>query len=115
MGVPDDARCPRCLDLEDELLDLRQQLAAVGRYIAPSAGPNRNPERERELSRWLAVNPRADAAAGFRAGWARLSRWVQPRLRDWEHRWWRAVGENDRLRAQIGILLREISRLTDQR
>lgn len=110
----DDARCPRCLDLEDELLDLRRQLAAVGRYIAPSAGPNDNPERERELSRWLAVNPRADAAAGFRAGWARLSRWVQPRLRDWEHRWWRAVRENDRLRARVGSLLREISRLTDR-
>jgi hypothetical protein len=109
----DEAKCPRCLDLEDELVDLRQQLAAVGRYITPSAGPNNNPERERQLSRWLAVNPRADAAASFRAGWARLARWVQPRLRDWEHRWWRAVHENDHLRARVGSLLREISRLSD--
>jgi hypothetical protein len=109
----DNAKCTRCLDLEDELLDLRQQLAAVGRYVVPSAGPNNTPEREHELSRWLAVNPRADAAAGFRAGWARLSRWVQPRLRDWEHRWWRSIRENDQLRARLGVLLREISRLND--
>jgi hypothetical protein len=110
----DDPRCPRCLDLEDELHDLRQQLAAVGRYVAPSPGPNTNPDLERELTRWLAVNPRADASAGFRAGWARLARWVRPRLHDWEHRWWRAVRDNDRLRAHVGSLLREISRLTDR-
>jgi hypothetical protein len=101
------------VDLEAELLDLRQQLAAVGRDGAPAAEPSTPADREQELSRWLAVNPRAGAAGGFRAGWARLSRWTQPRLRDWEHRWWRAVRENDRLRARIGTLLREISRLTD--
>jgi hypothetical protein len=106
-------RCPRCLALEDELEDLRQQLAAVGRYVVSSPGPNTSPELERELRRWLAVNPRADAAAGFRAGWARLARWVQPRLREWEQRWWRAVRENDRLKARVGGLLREISRLND--
>jgi hypothetical protein len=111
--VADAPRCARCLQLEDELYELRQQLAAVGRYVQPTPGPNINPELERELSRWLAVNPRADAATGFRAGWARLARWVQPRLRDWEQRWWRAVGENDRLRARVGILLRELSRLKD--
>jgi hypothetical protein len=110
----DDPRCARCLDLEDELYDLRQQLAAVGRYVVSSPGPNTNPDLERELSRWLAVNPRADASAGFRAGWARLARWVQPRLREWEARWWRAVGDNNRLRARLGTLLREISRLTER-
>jgi hypothetical protein len=110
----DDPRCPRCLDLEDELQDLRQQLAAVGRYVVSSPGPNTNPDLERELSRWLSVNPRADAAAGFRAGWSRLARWVRPRLHDWEHRWWRAVRDNDRLRARIGGLLRELSRLNER-
>jgi len=110
-----EARCARCLDLEAELLDLRAQVAAVGRSVAPSAGPSTSPDRERELRRWLAVNPRADAAAGFRAGWTRLSRWVQPRLHDWEQRWWRAVRENDRLRSHVGTLLREISRMTEQR
>ena len=104
-------RCPRCLDLEDELATMRQQLAAVGRYVVPSPGPNVNPDLDRELHRWLVVNPRADARAGFRAGWSRLARWVEPQLRDWEHRWWRAVRENDRLRSQLGVLLSEISRL----
>ena len=107
------AQCPRCLELEDELLELRQRLAAVGQYVTYSPGPNSNPDVDRELKRWLAVNPRADASAGFRAGWSRLARWVQPRLRDWEHRWRRALRENDSLRSHIGVLLREISRLTD--
>ena len=110
----DDQRCARCLDLEDELAELRQQLAAVGRYVAFSPGPNTNPNVEHELQRWLAVNPRADGAAGFRAGWPRLSRWVRPRLHDWEQRWWRLVRENDRLKARVGSLLREVSRLTDR-
>jgi hypothetical protein len=109
----DDPRCPRCLDLEDELHELRQQLAAVGRYVVPSPGPNTGPNIERELQRWLAVNARADAAAGFRAGWSRLARFVRPKLHEWEARWWRAVAENDRLKARVGNLLREISRLTD--
>ncbi len=68
---------------------------------------------DRELKRGLAVNPRADASAGFRAGWARLARWVQPRLRDWEHRWRRALRENNSLRSHIGVLLREISRRSE--
>lgn len=105
--------CPRCLELEDEVLELRQQLAAVGRYVVQSPGPNTNPNLERELKRWLAVNAHADAAAGFRAGWVRLARFVRPKLREWEARWWRAVQENTGLKSQIGVLLREISRLTD--
>ncbi|HEX8967404.1 MAG TPA: hypothetical protein VF937_05965 [Chloroflexota bacterium] len=110
-----DPTCDRCLALEDELRELRQQLAAVGRYVVSSPGPNTSPELERELTRWLAVNPRADAAAGFRAGWARLARFVGPRLRDWESRWFRAMRENDRLRARVGNLLRELSRANDPR
>jgi hypothetical protein len=92
---------------------MRLQLAALGRYVLPSPGPNTNPDLERELHRWLAVNPRADAASGFRAGWARLARWVQPRLRDWEARWFRSMRENDRLKARVGSLLRELSRMSD--
>ena len=110
----DDPRCARCLALEDELADLRQQLAALGRYVTYSAGPNTNPNLEHELQRWLAVNARADAAAGFRAGWSRLARFVRPKLREWEARWWRAVRENDQLRARVGSLLRELSRLSDR-
>jgi hypothetical protein len=69
---------------------------------------------EHELRRWLAVNPRADGAAGFRAGWSRLARFVSPKLREWEARWFRSVRENDRLKARVGSLLRELSRLNDR-
>ena len=107
-------QCPRCLELEDQLRELRQHLAASGKYLTFSPGPNPNPDIERELKRWLAVSPRADAAAGFRAGWSRLARLISPRLREWEARWWSAMRENDRLRSKIGTLIMEISRLTDR-
>ena len=109
----EEPHCPRCLELEDELTEIRQQLAAAGRYVVASPGPNTTPDVERELRRWLAVNPSADGAAGFRAGWGRLARWVRPKLHDWEGRWWRAVRDNERLRSRVGVLLREISRLSD--
>ncbi len=108
------ARCTRCLELEDEVETLRQRLAAVGQYVVHSPGPNPNLDCEHELARWLAVNPRADAAAGFRAGWTRLARFVGGRLGDWESRWWRLVPENESLRSHIGVLLTEISRLRDR-
>jgi len=61
--------CPRCLQFEDELGELQERLMASGQFVAFSPGPNPNLNVERELQRWLSVNPRADAAAGFRAGW----------------------------------------------
>ena len=88
-------------------------MAASGQYVTFSPGPNPNHNVERELQRWLAVHPHADASDGFRAGWARLARFVQPRLREWEASWWRAVRENDSLKSKVGNLLREISKLTD--
>src|SRR5438270_1546080 len=74
--------CPRCLQFEDELRELRRRLMDSGRYVAFSPGPNPNPNVDSELQRWLSVNPRADAAAGFRAGWTRLARFIAPRLRE---------------------------------
>ena len=109
----DEAQCPRCLELEDEVRQLQQRLAAVGQYVAYSPGPNTSPNLERELRRWLAVNPRADAAAGFRAGWSRLARCIRPRLREWEASWCRAMRDNDRLKARIGLLLMELARRDD--
>ncbi len=85
----DEAQCPRCPEFAAEVEELRQRLAAFGQFVAYSPGPNPNHDVEHEVTRWLAVHPRADAAAGFRAGWARLARFVRPRLREWEARWWR--------------------------
>ncbi len=113
--VPDDgAQCERCLEFQDEVSQLQQRLAASGQYVTYSPGPNPGLDVERELQRWLAVNPRSNAAAGFRAGWARMARLVGPRLRDWEARWWRSVRDNDTLRARLGSALRELSRLQDR-
>jgi hypothetical protein len=92
---------------------LHQRLAAVGQYVTYTPGPSPTANVEHELQRWLAVNPRADAAAGFRAGWSRLARFVTPKLREWETRWFGAMRENDRLKARVGSLLREVSRLND--
>jgi hypothetical protein len=108
------AQCPRCLEFEEEVRELHLRLAAAGQYVTFSPGPNTNPNVEDELQRWLAVNARADAAVGFRAGWARLARFVGPKLHEWESRWWRSIRENDRLRSQVGSLLREIARLQDR-
>lgn len=106
--------CPRCLEFEEEVQELRRRLAAVGQYVVASPGPNAVPDRDRELRRWLAVHPRADAEAGFRAGWARLARVMGPKLREWEARWWHMARENDRLRSHLGVLIAEVSRLTER-
>jgi hypothetical protein len=106
--------CPRCVELEDEIEDLRQHLAAIGQYVIAS-GPNQVPDCEHELQRWLAVHPRADAAAGFRAGWTRFARVVGPKLREWEARWWRMARENNSLRSRLGTLVAEFSRLNEPR
>jgi hypothetical protein len=110
----EDPQCPRCLEFAEELEQLCQRLAASGQFVAYSPGPNPNSDVEGELKRWLAVNPRGDARAGFRAGWARLARLVRPKLREWEARWWRMARENDRLRARLGVALRDISRLSER-
>lgn len=49
-------------------------LAATGQYVTYSPGPNPHADIERELARWLDVHPHAEAADGFRAGWARRAR-----------------------------------------
>jgi hypothetical protein len=98
---PDDPRCPRCLEFAEQLEQLQQRLSATGQFIAYSPGPNPNPDLERELSRWLAVNPRADAAAGFRAGWARLARFYEIQAGRVGEHWWRMARENDRLKAFV--------------
>src|SRR5437868_4188929 len=109
-----DGKCPRCLEFQEEVEELRQRLAAAGQYVTYTPGPSPSVSVERELQRWLAVNPRADAAAGFRAGWSRLARFVTPKLREWESRWFRSMRENDRLKARIGTLIRELSRANDR-
>jgi hypothetical protein len=75
------------------------------------------PSLEDELGRSLARVPARDRSAyarGFRAAWAVCLERFQPIVGDWEARWWRLVAENSRLRARIGLLLTEISRLNDR-
>jgi hypothetical protein len=107
--------CPRCLELEDEIENLLHQLAAVGQYVVASPGPNHVPDCEHELRRWLAAHTRADATAGFRAGWTRFARVVAPKLREWEARWWRMARENESLRSRLDSLVAEVSRLNEPR
>jgi hypothetical protein len=109
------SRCPRCLDLEEEIRTLQLRLAASGHYVTYSPGPNSNPNIDDELKRFLVTSPKADAASGFRAGWSRLARSVGPKLREWEDRWLRARRVQDRLKSRIGVLLMELERLRDSR
>jgi hypothetical protein len=110
MGDAQD-RCPRCLEFEEEIRVLRQRLAASGLYVTYSPGPNTNPNVDHEVQRWLAASPNADAAAGFRAGWGRLARFVGPKLRDWESRYQAAIRDQECLRSRVGVLLAELKRV----
>jgi hypothetical protein len=77
-------------------------------------GPNPYPNVDEELRRWLATEPGADGAAGFHAGWTRLTRVIAPRLQDWEARLVRAGRDNAGLRSHIAALVAEIRRLEDR-
>ena len=106
--------CRRCVQLEDELRDLRARLAATGHYVAFSPGPNPHPNVEDELRRWLSTEPGADAATGFRAGWSRLDGVMASRLSEWEARLVRARRDSARLKSHINALLAEIERLQNR-
>ena len=110
-GHGDGSACERCLQLEEQLRELRQALAASGHFVTYAPGPNPNPSVDDELRRWLAITPGADASAGFRAGWTRLGRVVGPRLRDWEARFERARRDRAGLESHITALVAEIQRL----
>jgi crotonobetainyl-CoA:carnitine CoA-transferase CaiB-like acyl-CoA transferase len=56
------------LRFQQELNNFRQRLAASAEYITYSHGPRAYPELQREIQRWLAANPGANAADGFRSG-----------------------------------------------
>jgi len=107
--------CARCYAFEDEVAELRERLRRAGLEVAFSPGPNPFVDGGVEARRWLAAHPRAGPAAAFRAGWDRMAKYVTPRLREWESRWWAAMRQNDHLRSRLGVLLLEISRLRDDR
>jgi len=69
---------------------------AVTTTYAPSR-PSRSVDRRER--------PRARAGT--------LAQFAAPRLREWEHLWWRSQRECDSLRSRIGELLRELSRVSD--
>jgi hypothetical protein len=105
---------PRCDAFERELAELRLRLGSAGPDGAFAPAPELVVDGEAEGKRWLAAHPRAAPADAFRAGWSAMARFVAPRLREWEARWWGAVRQNEQLRSQIGVLIREISRLSDR-
>ena len=70
-------------------------------------------DRERELAKWLPSAREPDAAAGFRAGWRRLAQLMSPRFREWQRLWFEAKRDGDRLRAQVGVLQRDLTSLRD--
>ena len=75
------------------------------------------PSLEDELVRQLARVPAGERSAyarGFRAAWAVCIARFRPMVGDWEARWWRLATENSQLRARIGLLLSEISRLRER-
>ena len=75
------------------------------------------PSPEEELAWHLARVPEAERSAyarGFHTAWHVCLRRFRPIVGDWEARWWRLVAENTSLRARIGLLLSEVSRLKDR-
>ena len=109
----DAAPCEHCQQLEREITNLRRRLTHAGVEL-DEPGDLADNDRERELARWLDGHREATAAAGYRAGWARFARYAAPRLREWEQLWWKAAREGDRLRARVGLLIQELSRLSDR-
>jgi hypothetical protein len=107
--------CAGCLDFEEEIRVLRQQLAAVGQYVTYSPGPNSNANVEEELRRWQTTARATDAASGYRAGWTRLARFLGLKLRDWESRWLRVKRDQEGLKAHISVLVAEVERLRESR
>jgi len=92
-------------------------------YTAPAVDPYPvqkrvvRPTLDEELARHLTSVPAREQSAyarGFRAAWTVCVDRFRPVVRDWEARWWRVVADNGALRARIGQLLAEISRLTDR-
>jgi hypothetical protein len=111
--MADESGCPRCLELDEEIRAMRQQLTSVGQYVTYSPGPNGNPNVEEELQRWVAASPHANAGSGYQAGWTRLARYLGPKLRDWESRWLRAKRDREGLKAHISVLVAEVERLRE--
>jgi hypothetical protein len=106
--------CPRCLELEDEATTLRERLRQAGLLIAASPGPNPVADGETELRRRLPPHPRASAANGLHAGWARLAWAVRPRPLEDDVRCWRLIRESEQLRARLDALLGELERARDR-
>jgi hypothetical protein len=105
--------CERCDELERDIAGVRDELTAAGRPGQDAETLEQN-DLERELAKWLRGTHEPDAAAGFRAGWRRLAQLSSPRLREWNRVVFDVNREGDRLRARVGVLLREISRLSER-
>lgn len=103
-----------CRKLQAEVERLRTMAVRAGIYTDFSAGANPQYDVDKEAARWLATRPRATPDAAWRAGWSRAWDLAALSIRDWEARWQRQSTEMSSLRSKIGVLLGEISRLTDR-
>ena len=83
-------------------------------YPASKAAPILPDTALERFLRLVRPEHRPVARRAFLAGWNALGEHVRPMLAERDHRWWRQMRENDQLRARIGQLLSELSRLTDR-
>lgn len=105
--------CAHCAELDQQIDQARRELAELGRQ-GETFGITPDHECERALARWLTGHPNQTPAEAYRAGWAALARYVSPLLREWQQMWRQKSRDQDALRARMGTLLREISRLGER-
>jgi hypothetical protein len=106
-------RCPQCLEYYHELERIKAIATRKGFYAALTPGANPYHDAEREVRLWLSVNRRATAVQAWRAGWARAWQLAREKLRAAELTRLNQSNEIASLRSKIGVLLTELSRLTD--
>ena len=106
-------QCPRCLEYFNELERIKAIAVRKGFYDALTPGANARHDVEQELQLWLSVHPRSTVAQAWRAGWSRAWQIARDQLKAAEHMRIRYVDEVASLRSKIGVLLTELSRLTD--
>jgi len=66
-----------------------------------------------EFSQWLSVHPRPTILHAWKGGWDRAFEIARARIKDAEQTRLRYMNEVASLRSKIGVLITEISRLSE--